>query len=112
MGVNLIFSVRTFPKIMLGFQKMPFVLQGGPEEAAAQPISHLRSKPGFEGLFPQPDPVQTSILTGELVEASRAATARVEVSYTVPGVGEIVQTNRALDGSALSGADRKAEGRS
>ena len=49
------------------------------------------------------------ILTRELVKAPRAASARVEVPYTVPGVGEIVQTNRALDGSALSGANGETE---
>ena len=52
---------------------------------------------------------QTSILTGELVEASRAATAGVQVSERVPTMRQIVQTNGALDGSALCGADRETE---
>ena len=34
---------------------MPFQLTGPPEEAAAQLIAHLRTLPGFEGLFPEPD---------------------------------------------------------
>ena len=90
---------------------MPINLFGPPEEAAAQLIAALRCKPGFEGLFPEPDPSQTkpSILAGKPIESSSAATARVEVPYTVPRVREVVETNRALDGSALSGTDCKAE---
>ena len=93
---------------MLGTQKMPVQLVGPPEDAAVQLIAHLRTIPGCTKLF-EPDPSQTSILAGELVECSRAGHAGVEVPYTVPVVREVVETNRALDGSALSGANGEAE---
>ena len=51
----------------------------------------------------------TSILTGKLVKAPRAASARVEVPNGVPGVREVVKPNGAFDGSPLSGANGKAE---
>ena len=36
---------------------MPFLLTGSPTSAASQLIAHLRTKPGLEGLFPEPDVV-------------------------------------------------------
>ena len=50
-----------------------------------------------------------SILTGELVKAPRAASARVEVPNGVPGVREVVEPNGALDGSPLSGANSETK---
>ena len=54
----------------------------------------------------------TSILTGKLVKAPRAASARVEVPNGVPGMREVVEANASLNSSPSSGANREAERRS
>ena len=49
------------------------------------------------------------ILTRELVKAPRAASTRVQVPQGIPGVGEVVEANGTLNGSALSGANGETE---
>ena len=56
--------------------------------------------------------VELSILTRKLVKAPCPASTRIKVPNGVPGVGEVVEPNGALDGSPLSGANGEAERRS